>query len=62
MIAILELALPFRLAAETKPTLGELARLAGQASRLFRMKDVDEAISVQNAATVALAKKHNIMS
>ena len=34
---------------------------AAQASRLFRITDMDEAISVQNAATVALARKHNIM-
>jgi hypothetical protein len=38
------------------------AQPAAQTSRLFRITDVDEAISVQNAATVALAKKHSIMS
>jgi hypothetical protein len=35
---------------------------ATQASRLFRITDVDEAISGQNAVTVALAKKYSIIS
>jgi hypothetical protein len=33
---------------------------AAQANRLFRITDVERVISVQNAATVALAKKYAI--
>jgi hypothetical protein len=41
---------------------GDMARLVGQASRLFRFQDIDERISVENAVTVALARKRNLGS
>jgi hypothetical protein len=62
LASIVELALPFRMGAGQQPTLSEIARLAGQASRLLRLADVDEKISVENAGTVALAKKRGLMS
>jgi hypothetical protein len=40
--------------------LGTLAR--SLASRLLRMTDPDEKISVENAAAMQLAKGHNLMS
>jgi hypothetical protein len=61
MVNVVELVLPFRVG-EKQPTLGDMARLVGQASRLFRFQDIDERISVENAVTVALARKRNLVS
>jgi hypothetical protein len=38
------------------------SRYAGKASRLLQIKDLDERIEVENAATVALARKFNIVA
>lgn len=62
LAAITEIAMQFRTGPEQSPTLNEIARITGQASRLLRITDLDEKISVENAATVQLAKKHNLMS
>ena len=61
LVAVVETVLPFRVEPETAPTLGEVARVVGQASRLLRISDADERITVENQATVALAKKRNLM-
>jgi hypothetical protein len=37
--------------------LGTISRAAGRASRLLRISELDERMSVENAATLALAKK-----
>jgi hypothetical protein len=58
---IAETVLQFR-HADQNPTLSEIARIAGRASGLLRIADLDEKISVENAATIALAKKLNIVS
>jgi hypothetical protein len=62
LAAITEIALQFRTGPDQAPTLNEIARITGQASRLLRIQDIDEKISVENAATVQLAKKHSLMS
>jgi hypothetical protein len=59
---VVELALSFRIAPGQTPTLGEIARTVGYASRLLRIKDLDERISVENAVTIALAQKRNLVS
>jgi hypothetical protein len=56
---IAESVLRFR--SEHDPTLGEAARVVGQASRLLRIKDLDERIETENRATFALMKKFNIV-
>ena len=47
LVAITDTVLQFR---STSPTLGDIARIAGRASGLLRMSDLDEKISVENAA------------
>jgi hypothetical protein len=42
---------------EEKPTLSAVARLMNRASDLLRLSDLDERLSVENAATIALAQK-----
>jgi hypothetical protein len=37
-----------------------IARIAGQASSLLHLTDVNEKISVENAATIAVAKRHSL--
>ena len=58
---IVEQAIAFRFT-ERNPTIGDLARLVNTGSRLLRFSDVDERLSVENATTVALAKKLQLMS
>ena len=45
-----------------KPTFAEVARLANKASGLLRIKDRDEKLSIENAATIQIAKKYNLVS
>jgi hypothetical protein len=60
LVGIVEIVLKARDVA--KPTLGEIARIAGRASAvLLRISDVDERISVENAAIMAIAKKRNLL-
>jgi hypothetical protein len=58
-IAIAEIALQFR--GDEKPNLSAIARVTSRASGLLRIKDTEEKLTVENAATVALAKKHNLL-
>jgi hypothetical protein len=43
-----------------KPSLAQIARIAGRASSLLHLDNVDEKISVENAATIAVAKRHSL--
>jgi hypothetical protein len=61
LIGVVEQAIAFRFV-ERSPTIGDLARLVNTGSRLLRFSDVDERLSVENATTVALAKKLALMS
>jgi hypothetical protein len=40
-----------------KPTLGGIARITGRAGGLLRIKDADERMAVENAATLELARR-----
>jgi hypothetical protein len=44
------------------PTLAAVARVTNKASGPQRMRDLDERMECENAATVALAKKYGLMS
>ncbi len=57
---IVERALAFR--NDSRPTLTTVAKLANRGSGLLKLADVDLKISVENVATVALAKKLNLVS
>jgi len=59
LIAIVDLVIPHRY--DRVPTLGEIARTVGVASRSLRIPDFDERISVENAATLAVAKRLNVI-
>jgi hypothetical protein len=60
LVSISELVLKFR--GEEKPNLATVARVANRASGLLRIKDLDEKMEVENAATIQIAKKHGLMS
>jgi hypothetical protein len=60
LVSISELVLKFR--GEEKPNLATVARVANRASGLLRLKDLDEKMEVENAATIQIAKKHGLMS
>jgi len=45
-----------------RPNLATVAELANRGSGLLKLSDVDVKISVENAATVALAKKLNLVA
>jgi hypothetical protein len=61
LIGIVEQAVAFRHADRT-PTLTDLARLTSTASRCLRYDNVDEQISVTNAAVISVAKRHNVIN
>ena len=44
-----------------RPTLASVARLMNRASSLLRIGDLDERISIENQATLMLAKKLNLV-
>jgi hypothetical protein len=46
---------------DERPTLASVARTCGRASRLLRISDLDERMSCENQATIALAKKLNLV-
>jgi hypothetical protein len=58
IVSITETVLAFRNGG--KPSLAQIARIAGRASSLLHLADLDEKISVENAATIAVAKKHSL--
>jgi hypothetical protein len=55
-----ELAVGYRFQDRT-PTVSELARVIADASRSLRIRDLDERISCENAAVLALAKNRNLI-
>ena len=58
---IADRAIVFRLA-ERAPSLSDVVRVVGTASRLLRYYNVDECIEIENAAVLALAKKRQLVS
>jgi hypothetical protein len=42
--------------------LADIARLAGRASSLLRIRDVDEKISVENAPTLHIGRELHLVS
>jgi hypothetical protein len=61
LIGIVDLAIAFRFA-ERVPTLSDLARVVAASSRVLRIHDLDERLSCENAAMLALAKKRGLVS
>jgi hypothetical protein len=61
LVSITDLALAHRFT-ERPPTLGEVARMVGVASRVLHIRDLDERISCENAAVVEIAKRLNVIS
>ena len=43
-----------------KPTIADIARITGRASRLLRL-DADEKATIENRALLALAKQNNLL-
>jgi hypothetical protein len=60
LIGIVDLAISYRYS-EKIPTLSDLARLVASASRVLHVRDLDERISTENAAVLALAKKRGLV-
>ena len=56
LVGITESAIAFRFADRT-PTISDVARVVAQASRVMHIRDLDERISVENAAVMAFAKQ-----
>jgi hypothetical protein len=44
-----------------KPSLGEIGRVVDRASRLLRIADLDEKLSVENGAMIALAERLHLI-
>ena len=61
LISIVDAAIPYRYPAKI-PTLSDLAHLVASASRVLHVRDLDERISAENAAVLALAKKRGLVS
>jgi hypothetical protein len=61
LTGIVELVLSFRYADKT-PSLVDIGRAVIAASRAMHIKDLDERLSVENAAVLALAKKRQLVS
>ena len=61
LVGIVDLAITFRFPEKT-PSLSDVARVVGASSRVLRIADLDERISVENAAVMALAKKRNLVN
>jgi hypothetical protein len=61
LVAIVDQAVSFRFA-ERVPTLADIARVVSASSRVLHIRDLDERISVENAAVMALAKKRNLVN
>ena len=60
LVNIVDLAVSYRFQERT-PTLTDLARVIGSASRVLRYADVDERISTENAALLAIAKQRGLV-
>jgi hypothetical protein len=61
LASITEQALNYRFADRT-PTFADIARMVNTASRLLRFSDVDHRIEVENAVTLVVAKKLQLVS
>ena len=61
LIVITEQAIDFRYG-DRKPTLVDIGRVVIAASRVLHVKDLDERISVENAAVLAIAKKRELIN
>ena len=61
LVGIVDLAITFRFPEKT-PSLSDVARVVGASSRVLRIADLDERISVENATVMALAKKRNLVN
>jgi hypothetical protein len=61
LASITEQALAFRYP-DRSPTFSDVARLVNTASRLLRFSDVDHRIEVENAVTLVVAKKLQLVS
>ena len=55
MVAIADRALAHR--GETAPRLADIVRTVGAASRCLRIRDLDERLTTENAAVLAIGKK-----
>jgi hypothetical protein len=60
LIEVVETVLKYRRI--DKPKLAVIAACANRASLLLRISDLDERIEVENATTVAMAKRHGLIS
>ena len=58
---ICELAIEYRYQ-KKPPSLADLVRLTGAASRALRYDNVDEKITIENAVVMELAKKRGLVS
>jgi hypothetical protein len=61
LVQLVEIIMRWRAASE-RVTLSSIARAANRASGLLRLRDLDERLEVENAATIALAKRLGLMS
>jgi len=50
-----------RFHSDERPTLASVAKTCGRASRLLRIADADARETYENQATIALAKKLNLV-
>ena len=60
LVEVTELALSYRYH-DREPTISDMARVVSTASRLLRFSDLDERITSENAATVTLARKRQLL-
>jgi hypothetical protein len=61
LVAISDLAVAHRFQDRT-PRLSDVARIVALASRVLHIRNIDERISVENAAVLALGKKRSLLS
>jgi hypothetical protein len=60
LVGIVEQAIAYRFTQKT-PTISDVARVVGTASRLLRYDNLDEKIEVENATVLALVKKRGLV-
>ena len=61
LVAIVDQAIDFRFA-EKVLSVADIARVVGASSRVLHIKDLDEKISVENAAVLVLAKRRGLVN
>lgn len=62
LIAITEQAIAFRYTDGRAPSLVDIGRVVIAASRTLRIADLDERISLENAAVMSVAKKRELIN